>query len=186
MSGQSGEGSKGSLGKGILVFLILLVCAGGAGFTVGYTQKFAPVESVSPDAAPGAAATAGPGQPSSSAAPATLKKAYWIHTHGYDRAGYAIKVFINDQDVGTFQTPERLVEVTRFVKPGDNRIRFLARALPEGNRTDNPHAHLKLALYQGEKYSSKGFKNGEKLVEYDRKVTETEDFDNSQDFTIIE
>lgn len=184
---RSGRAMNGSMGQGIMVLLFLMLCAGGAGFFIGFTQKFAPVEKVPPATASEGSSASSPGAEGTSAtAPAALKKSYWISTRGYERAGFAIKVYVNDTDAGTFQTPDRLVDVTRFVKLGDNKIRFVAKALPAGNRTDNSNAYFQLALYQGEKYSSKGYKNGEKLVEYERKVTETEDFDDSQDFTIVE
>ena len=182
--------ARGSLAKGIMILLFLMVLAGGLGFAIGFTQKFAPVEKVPPEATAPAqssgAGTTGTTTGTTTGAPATLKKAYWISTYGYERAGYAIKVYINDNDVGTFQTDDRIVEVTKFVRPGGNKIRFVAKALPEGNRTDNSAAYLQVNLYQGEKFSSQGYKNGEKLVQYERRVTETEDFDDTQDFTVVE
>ncbi len=178
---------KGTMGQGIMILLFLMVCAGGLGFAIGFTQKFAPVESVPPSETAGAGTTSGTGTTKTPASqPVALKKSYWISTYGYERAGYAIKVYINDNDVGIFQTENRIVEVTKFVKPGDNKIRFVAKALPEGNRTDNSSAYLQVNLFQGEKYSSKGYKNGEKLVQYERKVTETDNFDDTQDFTVVE
>ena len=178
----------GSMVQGFLVLIVLLLCSGAAGFAVGYTQKFHPEEKVAPGSG-GAVTSATTGTDvsgSSTTTPATLKKVYWIKTKGWERAGYAIKVQLNGNDVGTFQTPDRLQEVTKFVKPGENKIRFIAKSLPSGNRSDYDGSYLELNLFQGEKYSSNGYKDGEKLVSYTRKITETEDFDTDQDFTVVE
>lgn len=183
---------QGSVLQGVVVLLVFLLCSGGIGFAVGYTQQFAPVQKVAPGTAGATAASsggtgsAGSAVSSSSEPTRVMKKAYWIGTRGYERAGYSIKVFLNDQEVGTFQTPERLVDVTRYVHPGDNKVRFVAKALPAGNRCEYTGAYLDVFICQGEKFSSNGYKNGEKLVEYRRSISETEDFDTSQDFSIIE
>lgn len=179
---------KGNVAQGVLVLIILLLAVGGAGFGVGFTQKFAPIEMVSPDTAATNKSAGGDTESgaSSSSTPASLKKAYWIHTKGWDRAGYAIKVFINDQPVGTFSTQDRLDDVTKYVKAGDNKIRFQAKALPQGNRNDYTGAYLTITLNQGSKFSSKGYKDAQTLVEYTRKVSETDDFDDNMDFAVVE
>lgn len=176
--------SGGSMAKGVMVLIVFLLCAGGGGFAVGFTQKFAPVQKVAPSAADSTSATAT--STDSSTSSTTLKKVYWLATSGWERAGYAIKVYINDQSIGTFQTPDRIEEVTKYLKPGTNKIRFDAKALPAGNRNDYNGAHLVINLMQGEKYSSHGYKNGSKLLQYERKVTETENFDDTQDVEIVE
>ncbi len=176
--------SGGSMAKGVMVLIVFLLCAGGGGFAVGYTQKFAPVQKVAPSAADTTTATTT--TDSSTTSPTTLKKVYWIATSGWERAGYAIKIYINDQSVGTFQTPDRIEEVTKYLKPGTNKIRFESKALPAGNRNDYEGAHLTIGLMQGEKFSSRGYKNGSKLLQYERKVTETQDFDDTQDVEIVE
>ncbi|MBY0546324.1 MAG: hypothetical protein K2W95_03480 [Candidatus Obscuribacterales bacterium] len=183
---------QGSVLQGILVMLVLLLCSGGLGFAVGYTQQFAPVEKV-PPGTPGAVSGGAVSVPSSTDVSGTstasapqLKKAYWIATSGFERAGYAIKVYINDQEVGSYQTPARIDDITKYVHVGDNKVRFVAKALPAGNRQEYSGAHLTIAINQGEKYSSTGYKNPEKLVEYERKITETQDFDDTMDFSIVE
>ncbi len=177
---------QGSVVQGIMVLVVLLLCTGGLGFAVGYTQQFAPVQKVAPAAAD-SSSTAGTDVAGTSTVSPQLKKSYWISTKGYERAGYSIKVFLNGVDAGSFQTPDRIVDVTKFVHTGDNKVRFLAKALPAGNRTtEYASAYLNVSIYQGEKFSSNGFKNGEKLVEYSRTITETQDFDDTQDFTIVE
>lgn len=183
---------QGSVLQGILVMLVLLLCSGGLGFAVGYTQQFAPIEKV-PPGTPGA--TGGGMQSASSGTDVSgtsttsapqLKKSYWISTRGHERAGYSIKVFINDQEVGSYQTPDRTDDITKYVHSGDNKVRFVAKALPAGNRQDYNGAYLTVEINKGEKYSSNGYKNPEKLVEYSRKITETQDFDDSMDFSIVE
>lgn len=182
MSKGSGQGS---VVKGILILLVMLVCSGGFGFAVGYTQQFAPMKKVAPTtaAAPADGSTTSAADPNAKPA---LKRSYWISTKGWERAGYSIKVQINGTDVGTFQTPDRITEITKFVNLGNNKVRFTATALPAGNRNDYSGAYLTLNINQGDKFSSTGYKNAEKLVEWTRKVTETDNFDEVQEFSIIE
>lgn len=181
---------QGSVLQGILVMLVLLFCSGGLGFAVGYTQQFAPVEKVPPGTAGargGETASSGTdvAGTSTSSAP-QLKKSYWISTKGWERAGYSIKVFINDKDAGSYQTPDRTEDITKYVHAGDNKVRFVAKALPAGNRQEYSGAYLAIDINKGEKFSANGYKNAEKLVEYKRSITETEDFDDTMDFSIVE
>ncbi len=210
---------RGNAAQGFLVIMVLLLATVGAGFGIGYTQKFVPIEMVAPDTAstaPSSTASSSIRHPStvqpstapslpaqsasatdsqigntgsganSSSTPTSLKRSYWIHTKGWDRAGYAINVFINNQSVGTFSTIDRLDDVTKLVKSGDNKIRFEAKALPEGNRNDYTGAFFTVSLNQGTKFSAKGYKDAQTLVEYTRKVTDTEDFDDNMDFSVVD
>jgi hypothetical protein len=181
MSKGSGQGS---IFKGILVLVVMLICAGGFGFAVGYTQQFAPMKKVAPTTA-AATSDSTTAATDPNAKPA-LKKTYWISTKGWERPGYSIKVQINGNEVGTFQTPDRITEITKFVNLGNNKVRFIATALPAGNRNDYSGAYLTININQGDKFSSSGYKNAEKLVEWTRKVTETDNFDEVQEFSIIE
>ncbi|MBX9667656.1 MAG: hypothetical protein K2X93_08570 [Candidatus Obscuribacterales bacterium] len=182
---------RGNAAQGFLVIMVLLLATGGAGFGIGYTQKFVPIEMVAPDTASTASssithpstvqpstAPSLPAQSSSatdsqicntgsgansSSTPISLKKSYWIHTKGWDRAGYAINVFINNKSVGTFSTIDRLDDVTKLVKSGNNKIRFEAKALPESNRNDYTGAFFTVTLNQGTKFSANGYKDLKRL-----------------------
>lgn len=206
-------------GQGLLVLFILLLGVGGAGFGVGFTQKFVPVDVVGPDTAPGAkisslvpAATTTPGNSTattpaittttsgtapatsstttstatgtSSAAQTSLKKSYWIQTSGWDKVGYTVTVYINDQPVGNFDSIDRTEDVTKFVKPGENKVRFEAKVHPSEERNDFTGAFLTVTINQGQK-SDKEFKDGQPVLEYKRKVTETTDYDDSMEFAAI-
>ncbi len=224
---------KKSGGQGFLVLFILLLGVGGAGFGLGFTQKFAPIEMVAPDTAPGAKTTtvvpaAGPSTTPATAtattpvtAPATspatvpattpatatatapstaastnttggatsvakaaLKKTYWIQTAGWDKAGYTITVYINDQPVGNFDSIDRTEDITKFVKPGENKVRFEAKPHPPGDRNEFTGAFLTVTVNQGQK-NGEEFTDAQPVVEYKRKVTETTPYDDSMDFAAI-
>lgn len=231
MQGSETPGAKTAVkkkkgGQGFLILFILLLGVGGAGFGLGFTQKFAPIEMVAPDTAPGAKTTtivpaAGPSTTPASAtataptttatapttpAPATtpaatpttsapasgagtvtkaaLKKTYWIQTAGWDKAGYTITVYINDQPVGNFDSIDRTEDVTKFVKPGENKIRFEAKPHPPGDRNEFTGAFLTVTVNQGQK-NGEEFTDAQPVVEYRRKVTETTPYDDSMDFAAI-
>lgn len=214
---------KKSGGQGFLVLLILLIGVGGAGFGLGFTQKFAPIEMVAPDTAPGAKTTtivpaAGPSTattttPATATSPATtpsaattpantpstatpttggastvakaaLKKTYWIQTAGWNKAGYTITVYINDQPVGNFDAIDTTEDVTKFVKPGENKIRFEAKPHPPGDRNEFTGAFLTVTINQGQK-SGEEFTDALPVIEYKRRVTETTPYDDTMDFAAI-
>ncbi|MDZ4834344.1 MAG: hypothetical protein SGJ27_11260 [Candidatus Melainabacteria bacterium] len=228
--------------QGAVVLFILLLGVGGAGFGLGFTQKFVPIDAVSPDTtptkittiatsgptatAPATTATGGATTPAtsnssanttgpatgtgtnpatgsaagttvatgpatgtaggtSSSTPSALKKAYWIETSGWDKAGYAITVYINDHPVGNFDVIDRTEDVTKFVVPGENKVRFEAKSLPAENRNDFTGAFLTVTINQGQKTSAKEFTDAQPVIEYKRKVTETTDFDETKEFAAI-
>lgn len=181
------EKGQGSVFQGVMVLLVLVLCAGGGGFAVGYMQEFAPVKKVAPSGGGEiTASSTATGSLNTTSAP-RLKKVYWLSTHGYERTGYAVKVYVNGHDVGTFQTPDRQVDITNYLTLGDNKVRFDAKALPEGMRnTEYSSAHFDIRINQGEKYSANGYKNAETLLEYSRKISETENFDDTLDLAIVE
>jgi hypothetical protein len=234
---------KKSGNQGGIILGILMLGVGGAGFGLGFTQKFIPTEILAPEStlkiniatpplkaltpgattpgatapampsttpgattpampsttpsattpalpatpqgAPPAITTAAPAASSSPAASTALKHAYWIQTSGWDRAGFEIKVYINDQLAGTFATIDQTEDITKLVKAGDNKVRFDAKALPAGNRNDFANAFLTISINQGQKTDT-GFTNAKTLVEYKRKVSEMENFDDVMDFATLE
>ncbi len=214
---------KKSGNQGGIILGILMLGVGGAGFGLGFTQKFIPTEILAPESTlkinistpplkaltpgattPGATTpattpttpgTTTPALPATTpiAPPATataasstpLKHAYWIQTSGWDRAGFEIKVYINDQLAGTFATIDQTEDITKLVKAGDNKVRFDAKALPAGNRNDFANAFLTVSINQGQKTDT-GFTNAKTLVEYKRKVSEMENFDDVMEFATLE
>jgi hypothetical protein len=116
-----------------------------------------------------------------------MKKVYWIHSRGYERAGYTISVSINGQPVGKFYKPETDVDVTRYIHPGRNTIVFEAKSMPLDQRTDNSAANFTLELRSAEKPEKDNqFRGGDVLLDYSRQVTDTEDFTDKREFEPIE
>lgn len=117
-----------------------------------------------------------------------LKKAYFIRTRGDERV-YKISVYINDQFLGKFYKPFVDVDATKYMKPGRNTIKFIAKPLPLDQRVDNSSAYLQLELKAGEKKGegeNAQFSNGDTLVDYSRKVTDTEEYTDSKEFETLE
>src|SRR4030095_12104690 len=110
-----------------------------------------------------------------------LKKQYWLHTKGYERAGYTITVSINGQAGGKFYKPGVDVDVTEFIHPGKNVIAFDAKSLPLDQRQDNQSAYLTIELRSAEKTDKENaFSGGDVLVEYTREVVDTQDFNDKK------
>lgn len=69
------------------------------------------------------------GEDSVAEKPVKSKVKYWISSSGVDYTGYSITVKINDTPVDNFFGPGKNVDITRFVKEGDNEVTFEAKAL---------------------------------------------------------
>jgi len=117
-----------------------------------------------------------------------VKKWYWIHTKGWNRAGYQIMVMVNGQLVGNYYKPDVNTDVTKYIKPGRNKISFDAKSLPLDQRDGNKAADLVIELRSGEKKPNElnKFQGGDMLIEYKRLVTETENFHDVREFETIE
>ncbi len=182
--GSTSGGTMDSF-KGFLIMLLLLVLAGAGGYFFGTYQKFAPVQNV-PSGTPGAQSSTGVSVGSQTSPFTSLKNQYWVHSGGQDRVGYAITVYVNGQLVDQFHTPNRDVEITRWVKPGENHITFQAKALPLSQRdTSHDWYEYTLDVMSGKKFGDK-FTDGETLVKYTRKVTETQDYNDDMTFVTVE
>ncbi len=120
-----------------------------------------------------------------------LKKWYWIHTKGWERAGYIVTVAINGQTVDKFSKPDVSVDVSKLVRLGKNSITYTAKSLPLDQRSDTQSAYLTVELMEtpkkeNEKIEDFKFENGDLLVDYRREVTDTEDFNDTKTFEIVE
>lgn len=183
--GSSAGGGAMDSFKGFLIMLLLLVLAGSGGYFFGTYQKFAPVRNVAPGT-PGAVESMSGPATVQIGSPSNLKNQYWIHSGGQDRVGYAITVHVNGQLVDQFHTPNRDVEITRFVKPGENHVTFQAKSLPLSQRdTSHEWYEYSLDVMSGKKFGDK-FTDGDKLVTYTRKVTETQDYNDDMTFVTVE
>lgn len=172
--------------KGFLIFALFIIGAGFGGYFFGTMQKFAPVQNV-PPGTPGAVAgvSSGTAESTGSVNPNGLKKKYWIHSSGHEHIGYAITVYVNGQLVDKFFTPNKRVDITKWVKPGENSVRFDAEVLPVSmneHRGSN-YYYLNLAIESGE-YDTDP--KAVELINYKRNASETEKFNDTMTFVTME
>ena len=169
--------------KGVLVLILLLVATGAGGYFFGTYQKFAPIQYVA-SGTPGAVEQSASTTPTSSA-PSQLKKHYWIKSSGTDHIGYAVTTYVNDQLVDKFYTPDKQVEITRFVKPGENSIRFDAKALPVSMNEHRGDSVYKFSLSVQSGSALDELKPGT-LIDYTRNAAEDKDYNDTMTFVAQE
>lgn len=171
--------------QAVLLVILLLIGTVTGGYFVGTQMNFKKMKGGDAPASSGADEVANFGGFSESK---QLKKAYWINTRGYERV-YKISVYINDQFLGKFYKPNVDLDATKYIKPGLNTIKFIARPLPMDQRMDSSSAYLEVQLKAGDKKGegeNVQFTNGDTVVTYTRKVTDTEDFTDSKEFETLE
>jgi hypothetical protein len=192
----------------LIILVLLMVGSGFGGYWYGIHERLAPANSVAPGTPgalpatattpPPAGATAAPATTTTTAPPATAttappattanpgskKEKFWITSSGTDYTGYQIIVNVNDNPVDNFFGPGKTIDITRFVKHGDNKITFEAKEM--GNKY-NKHqgdaaAVLELQIVKGPQVSEE-FKPSDVLVTYKRNASENEDFNDSRAFS---
>ncbi len=115
-----------------------------------------------------------------------MKKWYWLHTKGWDRAGYITTVIVNGLRVGRFSKPDVDVDITKLVRIGRNKVVFASQAQSADRRNDNSAASLTIQLKSVAKNGGEKFKGGDTLFEYTRLVTDTDDCGDATEFEITE
>ena len=156
-SASQGSGPKEVL-KGVAILVLLVVGAGFGGYFYGTYQKFAPIQNVAPgtpgaiEHAPASTATTSSSTATVSSSSSSLKKKYWIHCSGDQHVGYAITVFVNGQLADKFFAPGRDVDITNWVKPGENQVTFQSSVLPESMNEHNgqDNYYLTLSIVNGQ------------------------------------
>lgn len=196
----------------LLVVGLLMVGSGFGGYYWGVHQKMAPVKTVvpgTPGALPPPANAADPHTaaqaPTSTAVVAKQKSEdppaasvsengskkekkgkikYWISSSGSDYVGYNITVRVNGEAVDSFFGPGKNVDVSRFVKHGDNTVSFDAKALGEqyNKHTGDAAAVLTVQIVKGPHVQDE-YKPSDVLVTYKRTAVENQDFNDSMQFT---
>lgn len=192
----------------LIVVGLLMIGSGFGGYYWGVHQKMAPVQAVPagtvgalpPPLAvanqPPAKASSSPGKPVSDEPEAVSSAAhngpkdkkgktkYWISSSGSDYVGYNITVKVNGEVVDSFFGPGKNVDVTRFVKPGDNAVVFEAKAMGEqyNKHTGDADAVLTVQIVKGP-HMQDDFKPSDVLVTYKRTAVENQDFNDSIQFT---
>lgn len=116
--------------------------------------------------------------PASESNAATAKKAkakFWIASFGTDYIGNSITVSVNDNPVDSFFGPGKTVDVTRFVKHGDNTVTFEAKALGDeyNKHKGDRKAELKVQLVSGPQIQE-NFKSSDVLASFKRIATDSE------------
>lgn len=113
------------------------------------------------------------------------KRKYWIASSGTDYTGYSIVVNVNGNPVDSFFGPGKSVDVSRFVKVGDNEIKFEAKALGAkyNKHSGDESAKLKVQLVTGPQIQE-DFKPSAVIVSFERNASETEDYDETLEFPV--
>lgn len=184
----------------LVILALLLAGAGFGGYFWGLHERLAPIQEVPPGTAnalqPSAvAATPAPApktvteptkaaDPVASAPAKNSKTKYWISSSGVDYIGYSITAKVNGNAVDSFFGPGKNVDVTRYVKKGDNALTFEAKAMGDQyNQHDGDASSiLTLQLVKGAHVQDE-FKSADVLVTYRRNATEKEDFNDTEHFS---
>ena len=192
-----------------LVIVALLVCgAGFGGYWWGMHERLAPVQNVPPGTAaalPPSVVTPAPpattatttGATSADVKPASTtptktesspaadkgKRKFWVVSSGTDYTGYSIVVNVNGNPVDSFFGPGKSVDITRFVKPGENDLQFEAKALGEkyNKHPGDATAELKVQLVAGPQIRE-DFKPADVIFSYKRNAAEDKDFSETMQF----
>lgn len=201
---SAGSGVLRAIGD-LLLLLLMLGAAGGAGYWYGTIQRMAPVQMVGPGT-PGAkndspnavqskslesksdVATDEQGDDSISVTPVPSEnkrhgKKVWIASTGSDYIGYTIAVTVNDQPVDNFFAPGKAVDITGLLKKGDNAITFNAHELEEKFNAHKGDASKKLVLnvVTGPAISEL-YKPADVVLSYQRNASQTENDTQSFNF----
>ncbi len=202
---QAAKKKGGELVKALLDLVILALLLAGAGFGGyfwGLHERLAPIQEVPPGtvgALPSNAVAAAPSpavktvteptkaasaDPVASAPAKSGKMKYWISSSGEEYIGYSITAKVNGNAVDSFFGPGKNVDVTRYVKSGDNAVTFEAKALGDQyNKHDgDAKSILTLNLVKGS-HVQEEFKPSDVLVTYKRNATESEDFNDTEHFS---
>jgi hypothetical protein len=108
-----------------------------------------------PAPAPAAPPAAQAVQASTSAAPATISKHYWLVTDetAGGMAQYDMDVFVNAKWIRKVKAGEQqaVVEITKYLVPGPNKIIFAAtKHMEQGRKSNSPNSYLKIIIGEGE------------------------------------
>ncbi len=185
----------------LVILTLLLAGAGFGGYFWGLHERLAPIQEVPPGtvgALPSSAVAAVPvktvtepktavSEPATQAQASTPAKSgkikYWLASSGEEYIGYSITAKVNGNAVDSFFGPGKNVDVTRFVKSGDNQVSFEAKALGDQyNKHDgDAKSILTVQLVKGP-HVQDDFKSSDVLVTYKRNATESEDFNDTEHF----
>lgn len=175
---KQGSSDFKNTAKGVLILILLMVAAGTGGYFFGTYQKFAPIQSV-PAGTPGALVPTTTSQTTTTASSTSgqpLKKKYWIHSSGDQHVGYSITVAVNGQTVEKIYSPGRDVDITKYVKPGENQVTFQADVLPESmNEHKGQDGYYLVLAVASDNTISPSPRESDVLINYKRTAREASD-----------
>ena len=121
-----------------------------------------------------------------SAVAAAMTKRYWLVTEDKDGAlaQYEVDVFVNSKFVRKIRAgePQVVLEITRYLHPGGNKVLFAATKRAEGGRKSaSPASFLKLVVGEGNE-GGNTVTIDNPLIESKRTAAETDNV--NEEFTI--
>jgi hypothetical protein len=120
------------------------------------------------------------------AVPGTVTKRYWLVSEAQDSAAaqYDLDVFVNSKWVRKVKAgePQIVLEITRFITAGPNKILFAAtKHIEAGRKSDQAASYLKITVGEGEA-GGNTVTIDNPLIECKRTAAETENV--NEEFTI--
>jgi len=134
------------------------------------------------------AAAAAPSVPAPlipSAVAAAMSKRYWLVSEEKDSASaqYDVDVFVNARFIRKIKAgePQVVLEITKYLRPGTNKVLFAATKRPGERKSASPASFLKLVVGEGDA-GGNTVTIDNPLIESKRTAAETENV--NEEFTI--
>lgn len=125
-----------------------------------------------------------PAKPAASSSPKKQSK-FWLTSSGVDNYnGYSITVKVNGETVDNFFGSGKTIDVTKFVKKGDNSLEFECKYLGDdyNKHKGEKNAALTVQLVTGPSIRE-DYPQSAVLLSCKRDATETQDFSEKRSFT---
>jgi hypothetical protein len=115
--------------------------------------------------------------------PATISKHYWLVSEEKEGAQYDLDVFVNSKWVRKVKAgePQIVLEITKFLQPGQNKVLFAATKRPEPRKPASPASFVKITVGEGEAGGNTVMIDNP-LVECKRTAAETDNV--NEEFTL--
>jgi hypothetical protein len=147
------------------------------GYQVERPSTAVPASATTPGAAPAIAPLL------QSAVAAALTKRYWLVSEEKDSAHFDVDVFVNAKFIRKIRAgePQVVLEITRYLHPGANKVLFAATKRADGAKNAAPGSFLKLVVGEGES-GGNTVTIDNPLIETKRTAAETENV--NEEFTL--
>ena len=134
---------------------------------------------------PAAAAAPAPAPLIPSAVAAAMTKRYWLVSEEKDSASaqYDVDVFVNARFIRKIKAgePQVVLEITKYLRPGTNKVLFAASKRPGERKSASPASFLKLVVGEGDS-GGNTVTIDNPLIESKRTAAETDNV--NEEFTI--